>query len=282
MRFESPLSDWIAIRSIAERLLNDVLQQVVAHGLAVRELDCVLFAERGQKRIVPVRLARPSRRGMHLCGLLLAALERCDWRAGLHALRIVARDVSPWRPGQAELFEERPAAEDEELAGLVDRLAGQLGHGAVVRIELIDDHQPELAYRYVPVADAGLVTSEAQRGPLQPREPRRSRDSADGRNDAQVLGFFRRAAARPIRLLRSPAPIRVLAVAPDGPVTWLGWQGREYVIVRCVGPERIETAWWRGADVRRDYFRVTTNRGEQYWIYCDLSGRRWFLHGIFA
>jgi protein ImuB len=47
--------------------------------------------------------------------------------------------------------------------------------------------------------------------------------------------------------------------------------------------ERIETGWWDGFEVARDYFVATTARGERLWIYRELKGRRgWFLHGLFA
>ena len=32
------------------------------------------------------------------------------------------------------------------------------------------------------------------------------------------------------------------------------------------GPERIESGWWDGADVRRDYFVAVSPRGETAWI----------------
>jgi protein ImuB len=45
------------------------------------------------------------------------------------------------------------------------------------------------------------------------------------------------------------------------------------------GPERIETGWWDGAEVRRDYF-IARSRGSLLWIYRDAQG--WRLHGFFA
>ncbi len=87
---------------------------------------------------------------------------------------------------------------------------------------------------------------------------------------------------RPLRLFARPVPIRVIALVPDGPPTWLAYRGREYTIAAAEGPERIETAWWRGPDIRRDYFRVTTEAGEQFWIFHDTSSHVWFLHGLFC
>jgi protein ImuB len=79
-----------------------------------------------------------------------------------------------------------------------------------------------------------------------------------------------------------PVPIRVIAVVPDGPPAWLWYNGRQYVVARAAGPERLETAWWRGPEVRRDYFRVTTASGEQFWIFHAAREGQWYLHGVFV
>ena len=52
------------------------------------------------------------------------------------------------------------------------------------------------------------------------------------------------------------------------------------------GPDRIESGWWDGRDVRRDYFVAENPRGETVWIYRDhrygADDGEWFLHGYFA
>lgn len=49
------------------------------------------------------------------------------------------------------------------------------------------------------------------------------------------------------------------------------------------GPERIETGWWDGGDVSRDYYRARTTQGELLWIFQDRRDRDgWYLHGIFG
>jgi protein ImuB len=49
------------------------------------------------------------------------------------------------------------------------------------------------------------------------------------------------------------------------------------------GPERIESGWWDGGDVRRDYFVACDSAHAHYWIFRERDGeRRWFLHGLFA
>ncbi|MBS0326991.1 MAG: DNA polymerase Y family protein, partial [Proteobacteria bacterium] len=52
------------------------------------------------------------------------------------------------------------------------------------------------------------------------------------------------------------------------------------------GPERIESGWWDGRDLRRDYFVAESPRGETVWIYRDhrygTDDGEWFMHGLFA
>ena len=47
------------------------------------------------------------------------------------------------------------------------------------------------------------------------------------------------------------------------------------------GPERIETGWWDGEDVGRDYFVGCNPHGEELWLFRDRGGE-WFVHGVFA
>jgi protein ImuB len=49
------------------------------------------------------------------------------------------------------------------------------------------------------------------------------------------------------------------------------------------GPERIETGWWDGADVRRDYYRLQTPDGQCAWVYQAVGEPgRWWLQGWFG
>jgi len=49
------------------------------------------------------------------------------------------------------------------------------------------------------------------------------------------------------------------------------------------GPERIESGWWDGEDVRRDYFIACDRSGERLWVFREHgAGGRWFLHGLLA
>jgi protein ImuB len=58
---------------------------------------------------------------------------------------------------------------------------------------------------------------------------------------------------------------------------------REPPMEILAGPERIESGWWDGDDVRRDYYVVETHGGQRAWAYC-VAGERgpFMLHGWFA
>jgi protein ImuB len=47
------------------------------------------------------------------------------------------------------------------------------------------------------------------------------------------------------------------------------------------GPERIESGWWDGAEVRRDYFIAQIEEATFAWVFREQRGE-WFLHGYFA
>jgi protein ImuB len=86
---------------------------------------------------------------------------------------------------------------------------------------------------------------------------------------------------RPLVLKRSPQPIEVVSVVPDGPPIRFCWQGAEHVVERSWGPERLETGWWRGPHIRRDYYRVETTLGRGFWLFRARETETWFLHGVF-
>jgi protein ImuB len=99
-------------------------------------------------------------------------------------------------------------------------------------------------------------------------EHRPEHATTTGKGDDQALPD----APRPLWLLSEAQPLNHLFEAQP-------WILKD-------GPERIESGWWDGRDVRRDYFVAETPRGELMWIYRDhrygVEAGEWFLHGVFA
>jgi protein ImuB len=48
------------------------------------------------------------------------------------------------------------------------------------------------------------------------------------------------------------------------------------------GPERIESGWWDGNDVERDYYVAQGHNGSMLWVYRERNSDAWFVHGLFA
>jgi len=165
-----------------------------------------------------------------------------------------------------------------------------------VRPRLLDDHQPEMAFRYVSVAETGCAAETGLAGETDcAREPghatqtnragkanRATKEPARHSERSEESGCDAPTPSRPLRLLPQPVPIRVIALVPDGPPTWLAYGHREHLVAHASGPERLETAWWRGPDIRRDYFRVIVESGAQFWVFRSNAERQWYLHGVFA
>jgi protein ImuB len=316
--FETPLADLETIQVVVARLLEELFAQLRDRTLALRRVDCVLIYEDASPTVLAIGLSTASRAWRHIHELVTRRLETADFSRGLIALRLIARETALFKAGQIELFEPRDPNREEEFGCLLDRLVNRLGERAVVRVEQVDDYQPERAFRYVSVAEGAEKKFAAQRktrvddscpprlksrvtcpsvipsaarnldADTRPRQIPQSLRSfgmtnAASPHTASPHGASSHAAQpRPTQLLPRPLPIRVIALVPDGPPTWLAWRGREYVVAHAWGPERIETGWWRGPDIRRDYFRVSVETGEQFWIFHSPTDGRWYLHGVFA
>ena len=78
--------------------------------------------------------------------------------------------------------------------------------------------------------------------------------------------------ARPAWLLARPQPLE----GGDRPCF-------EGPLVIEDDPERIESGWWDGHDVRRDYYVARNPGGVRLWIFRERSAAGgWFLHGVFG
>lgn len=128
---------------------------------------------------------------------------------------------------------------------LVERLGARLGADAVRVLESVADHRPERSSAEIP-----WHLAAGRRG-----EPPRPSPGAP-------VWLLPR--PRPLQGGRNPASV-------DGPLHV------EH------GPWRIESGWWDGEDVARDYYVARSTRGTRYWLFRECrEPRHWYLHGIFA
>ena len=103
--------------------------------------------------------------------------------------------------------------------------------------------------------------------------------SLDSTDDHRPERAWRLSAARSA----APAAHQSASPVPDRPC-WLLPEPQLIDEPRelLAGPERIESGWWDGADIARDYYLARGEHGAQLWIFHDLRGGGWHVHGIWA
>ena len=255
--WETPIDDRLALVQLCRQMLRELLSMADRHGMGVQELEGEIRTEAGPITMA-LRLVEPTRDEGHLAQLLELQLERQAWSGGVMAVRWAALRLGRPEEVQGSWFDDDPEPErSRTFNALVDRLSSRLEAEAVLRVEFLPDAQPEYTDPTRPVD-----------------EPRTAQDGAVRLTSGTIAG----PSAPP------PGTSSAHRCDPDGaggPPIHMVWRGQNYPVVRCWGPERIATGWWRAQDVQRDYYRAEWNQGTQVWVYRELRTGRWFLHGFF-
>lgn len=226
-----------------------------------------------------IGLFQPTASVEHLQQLFQMQLEQLQLPGPVELIVLEASLTAPLAHRQQELFSDTRRHASSQLASLIDRLSSRLGASNVVQARPQRDAQPEYAYHYLPLTGGQHHFARRSRRTRHTRSSRRK--AADSRltDDRSVR---RRRLIRPLHLRSAPLPLSVVALAPDGPPARLSYHQQTFRVARCWGPERIETGWWRGQSVRRDYYRLETETGHWLWIFRQLNDNQWFLHGLFG
>ncbi len=213
------------------------------------------------------------------------------------------------------------------LSRLIDSLSGRLGRDAVVGVRMEDDPLPEKAFTALPMAGNRVLLDKPRSSrslrarsalrssspflSLQARTPKPSERTPENLEspvlepgELESLDFesqdpsprdpMRRpcsllAQAIPLAVAFGQGPFRREVTSPQLP-SRLQLAGVVHAITAHWGPERIETGWWHGPSIRRDYYRIETDQGRWWWIFRNLRSRSqsasavrycWMLHGRF-
>jgi len=197
-------------------------------------------------------LARPGGEAGHLLVLLRERLGQTSLPAPVAALRLRSTVAIPLelRSGALPGTVEREA-DPEAAARLLEHLRARLGREAVFSVGFVPEHRPERAWR---VSEPSLL----EKGSVPFLEE----------------GTVPVPPSRPMWVLVDPQPLP----ARGG---WPSYDGR--LLTLASGPERIETGWWDGDDVRRDYYVAVAADGVRLWIYRERRhDGLWWLHGVFG
>ncbi len=258
----APVHDTEALGFGVNRLVQELATWLTARGLGLTRLKLTLTHERYLRQrglpatVVSFALGAPARMPAHLLGVLRERLARVALPAPVESLALASEETSPLPGRNLGLLPGDEATAVE--VPLVDRLRARLGESAVVRIAPHAEHRPEQAVRESAIATIGSTKPTVKR-------------QAGAKKTGRIADELPEA-PRPLWLLAEPQPLAHCLEAQP-------WVLRD-------GPERIESGWWDGADVRRDYFVAENPHGEVMWVYRDhrygIDDGEWFLHGIFS
>lgn len=226
----------------ARRLILELAGFLRARQSGVQHITLDLLHTHERYTRLPLHLVTPTRNAQHLLDLLRVRLDTLQLSAPVTAIRVDATQISALAPTSMQLLT-NAEAKMAEWPALIERLRARLGYDAVQGILTLPGHRPELAWQYC--------------------SPNESNSNTDNR-------------PRPVWLL--PKPI-LLQQQNNRPVLSGKLSGR---LIIEKGPERIESGWWDGDDVQRDYFVAKNNAGARYWIFRNQPSKQWFLQGIFS
>lgn len=241
--------------------------------------------------LIQLGMFQASRDPEHLLWLLSGCLERnpprLNRQLGIRQVTVQAAWTAPMRWQQHELFECESLKYRNEAAKLIDGLAARLGRDRVLCPSTLPNPIPELQTKLRPLT--GIRTD----GSNQSTERKlRKAPIHNFRNTNAIVPNSDAAWTRPTQLLEKPIEIKVSTDATHS-INQLGipsnttattthpvLQGKIKVL-NAYGPERIESQWWSGPTIRRNYYRVSLESGQWWWIFEDMNTHQWYLHGFF-
>ena len=247
---------------VLEEFLAQLVDFLRRRDLSTSRLVISLVHERQSNTDIALGLRQPSRCQQHLLQLLEIHFNNLVIPAPVVALKMQVLRFDAYLGESGELLQNsqsstaknntkdistpnNKSARDRRLDLFMEQLQARVGEQPIRKIGSIAEHCPEYA---TPSQDPQLTAKQP--------------------GNRHYTGN-----PRPFWLLPEPQLLKVRS-------------GKlyHYRPLRILnGPERIETRWWSGTDVRRDYYVAREENGCRLWIYREKSGeRRWFLHGIFA
>ncbi len=222
-----------------------------ARQCGVTEFECRLVHRQHPATCCLVRLAAPSadaQRFIALLGEHLAALPLPEAvrACELRAARVVAQPPQAaclWQPG------EHGGSLAREACGLIERLRARLGPEAIHGLTFLEGHRPEHAWSLGPPPATLGAQARSHAAAAAPPTP------------------------RPLWLLAPPQPLAASQ----------GWPRRRGPLRLVSEPERIESGWWDGAEIARDYYTAVDAHGVRLWVFRERRAPHgWFLHGVFG
>ena len=250
----------------AELLLVELSRYLIARQAGIQNIGLWLLHSEQPSTHVRIGLLEHCQDFQRLLSLVRLKLESLALPAPVIALQLLSGKVTTLVSRERNLFTYRLGSSADRPV-LLENLRTKLGVSAVFSVTGVADHRPESAWCRV---EPDLRVSRHADRYVAERPVREAKgrvpDWGGGRN-------LRDLEPRPLWLLKQAQRLRQTAGRPDydGP------------LVRETGPERIETGWWDGNDIVRDYYVMRDVRGLRLWVYRERRmPHDWYLHGYFG
>jgi protein ImuB len=242
-------------------LIDELCRFLRERGCGVQSIEVQMRHREAPLTRVRLRFAQPvGAQPQHMAGLLRERLARLLLPQPVRNLRLLSGPLLDLQADALELFAHDRRASGENFPVLIERLRARLGNGAVHGLECVAEHRPEAAWRAVE-----SVTDRRRKIPQPP--PGRLGEGVPVPSPVTPGESRGAGSARPLWLLDMPEPCDVRRLVFED------------------GPECIESGWWDGHDVARDYYVARSGLGERLWVFRNrraADGTGWFLHGWFA
>ena len=302
--FETEIETVAYLEKALEPLIARCTEFLRERQAGVQALRLKLRHRAGPATRVHLGLASVTSERRRLTDVLAQKLGRLELEAPVRGMELISGSLQPLSAGSLDVFAgltgSGAGCGRDSVPQLVERLRARLGEEAVYGVASIPEHRPEAAWRRV--HELSLATASRM------GEKMIERGGGDGM-------------PRPVWLLDAPLAIslperhqcggREPKPTPEGRGPGMG--PRQSGLVLEQGPERIESGWWDGRGVARDYYiarqcgggtpeptpvgapeghepRMGARQirgarqphGAKLWVFQERQSKRWYLHGVFA
>jgi protein ImuB len=257
--FETEIENVAYLEKALEPLIGRCAQFLRERQAGVQVLRLKLRHRAGPATSVHVGLASTTGERRRLKDVLTQKLWRLELPKPVRGMELTSGSLQPLSANSLDVFAGLAGvglgagADGRDTAPqLVERLRARLGEDAVYGVASIQEHRPEAAWRRVQELRLASTVREKMADPML--------------NDQGM--------PRPVWLLDVPLALPEPAVQECHPGG----------LVLEQGPERIESGWWDGKGVARDYYiaRQPQSHGAKLWVFQERQSKRWYLHGMFA
>ena len=235
---------------IIDEILIKLRDFLIQRDLSTSHLLLSMVHEKRSRTEIDIGLRQPTRHRDHLLLLIETHFAQLAIPAPVVGLKLEVKQFDAFlSESDALLTEERVECRSKinskHLDQFMEQLHARLGDDALKSINTVAEHCPEYATQQLNYED------------------KKAQMSAAG-------------------VTNNPRPFWLL----DEPIQLTLKGSKLYhrqAITLISGPERIETYWWSGLDILRDYYIARERNGSRLWVFRERSGQRnWFLHGYFS